>query len=105
MTTTECRKLDAWIHEHIMGECVHEYLAPSYSTDIAAAWLVIEKLCEKVQIELTWSLYRMRWSMYINYGSGSFREFAETSSLSPALVICRLAKRAYEEGWLKGSES
>ncbi len=69
------QELDAWIHEKIMGECVHDWeefvdptnnkgricrkcdfyvklgyflpIIPPYSADIAEAWKVVDKIYEK----------------------------------------------------------
>ncbi len=128
----ELRELAEWVHENIMGECVHEFetlvdtkgffslstfaeilvcskcklstyigdktvAIPTYPTDIALAWKVVDKLrsrCPQIQIEI----FYWRYIVIISRVGFTLSLSEERDNLPEA--ICRLAKKAHKEGWL-----
>lgn len=104
MTPTELRELDAWIHGNVMGltldpalgrfNCAGKYVpgdCPRYSTDIAAAWEVVEKMRERR--ESVFEMARPVGSGYLcNFIFNGTKEFGDTAPLA----ICLAAKKAFE---------
>ena len=84
----------AW--RHADGSCYLQQLLPRFSTDIAAAWEVVEKLCDETGCDIVKvckrdpELLRGDWSC--NFGRG-FEAFGETAPLA----ICRAALLAVME--------
>jgi hypothetical protein len=88
------RELDALVARTLFGldglHLMHEFL-PHYSTDIAAAFEVVEKRCEtegvKFGIDRDYSV-KGKWNGGFNYGGGSYAAYA---SVSAPESICRAA--------------
>lgn len=61
------RELDALVAEKVMGMSTERRLRdiPEYSTDVAAAWQVVEKL-KWAEPELSWSDEQHAWCLYLN---------------------------------------
>jgi hypothetical protein len=87
------REMDVLIDQHfgqLQKDSSPIYEMPHYSTDIAAAWEVIEKLCGETGADVVKvckrdpELLRGDWSC--NFGRG-FEAFADTAPLA----ICRAA--------------
>lgn len=98
------RELDEWIHINVMGHvstgAVHMPVfiqmasIPHYSTDIAAAWEVVEKI-KPDGFSLTYDVCygvdkKAGWTVIIN--GSIYPEFCD----SPAKAICLAAKKAFE---------
>jgi len=105
------RKLDAWIAEHVMGldvwlspdlrdsgnggPIIHNYTdgedVPYYSTDIAAAWEVVDKIGLFNEYYLRKKPLQDMWTIEINHGQvGLHEEIIEYSKSAP-MAICLAA--------------
>jgi hypothetical protein len=87
--------------EHYDGEPPHYASLPDYSTDIAAAWLVVERMAELKPHP--WAVTLMNWRYYGDRSySATFRSPqlhaapVEAHAESPAEAICRAALQALE---------
>ena len=115
-------ELDAFIHEKIMGECVHDWeefvdlmnnkgricrkcdfyvklgyflpIIPPYSTDIGMA---MDKVIPKVtKNEIEWSIEFSKHGWFVTIDSPDAHTYT-LSGNNPAKMICEHAKRVYEE--------
>lgn len=91
------RELDAMVVEKVMGVDITSgsHRVPFYSTDIAAAWEVVEKLkSSSFYIEFYIEFYINRWQCHFchetNGGVNCRRSYAPTAPLA----ICRAALKA-----------
>lgn len=81
---------------HTYGECFHGFFGKPYSTDIAAAWEVLEKLRDlDMFCDLTASYYdpvRKRWTKWtVELNDKDDSKFEDDSA---PLAICRAALKA-----------
>ena len=97
------RRIDVFVAEKVMGieshggivhpiELDHDQVAtrvPAYSTQIADAWLVVEKLKERFDIEISCNV--QGWTMYV-YNDTYSGIYAATAPLA----ICLAALKATE---------
>jgi hypothetical protein len=104
------RQMDAWVAEYVMGlPFVHKYsgewlhtrdpipfvgapIIEYYSTDIAAAWQVVEKMNKRYQFDLGSNV----WSVSFVHGMPGLPDFVESyvefeSIDEVPLMICRAA--------------
>lgn len=73
-----------------------QYCGPAYSTDLAAAWDVVERLMETafdVHLSVT---HENRYSCIVRMGLTDSQEFAAMGCESPALAICLAALQAVQ---------
>lgn len=103
------KELDALVAEHVMGlveyvsyagphkavlgwgnkgsvDIYHLKPLPKYSTDIASAWVIVEKMKGCVPLELSYDNTMMEWICRIN-------EFSESSDFAPH-AICLAALKS-----------
>ena len=93
------RELDALVWTHVFGYIVEHDLqwGPDYSTDIGAAWQVVEKMRGRYVLNLTNgnSMEPMAvWSAIFKEDVGSSLEEHEGEAASAPLAICLAALRA-----------
>jgi hypothetical protein len=79
--------VDYW---HLPGGAICELDAPHYSTDIAAAWQVVEKLPFSVYVEVRWD--GKNAEAWFDSGSQTW----EASAPTAPLAICRAALLAVQ---------
>ena len=91
------REMDAAVHREIFNKSCHsldrEILLPHYSTDIAAAWLVVEKM--KVRFSLT-SLKTFKDGKWLCRTGDVMNVITLIAETAP-LAICRTALIAVRE--------
>lgn len=110
MTPDELRKLDNEVHQKVMGSKCRfpataakaEFTliapAPAYSTDIALAWMVIDRMRRR---RLFASVYEAedrgasdRWHVVFGRGDEINGEIGEGNAETPAIAICLAALKA-----------
>ena len=112
MTNEELRELDAWIAENVMGYKVgylgpnrrfcmrapnapvgQEQWVPKYSTDIAAAWEVFDRLPELGEYG-TWKVEKDRNHYYCMFTDDEpYEEWVHEGAETASLAICLAAKK------------
>ncbi len=110
MTPEEHRTLDADVAEKVMGWGFPEPdSTPSYSTDIAAAWTIVEKLRgEYVRVELAYARFFgpdtgyqqgvFKWECHIHCAEPeNWRNYHPGYGQTPAEAICHAALMTVEE--------
>lgn len=109
MVTDDLRALDAEVHRKVMGGSV-DYPAtdtslaytvvspaPRYSTDIAAAWRVVEKLAShnhRLTLEDWRDSKHAGWSALVTLSNG--HDTGDVIAETMPLAICRAALKAIE---------
>lgn len=103
MNLNELSRIDALIAHHIFGIAInpqHQVIQPglgvgtphSYSTNIAWAWKVLEKLQGVVDLKST----PQGWWVRIAVREGNTDRFVEAEAPQAPLAICLAALRLYE---------
>lgn len=103
------RELDALVAEKVMGLAPVEWsgdclvhgnqetggIVPAYSTNIPAAWKVVEKLHGEHTFGLDWLGFEgEEWRCVFNWGKDEDRGFAHAVAATAPLAICLAALQA-----------
>jgi hypothetical protein len=88
----------AWAARYIeTHEGGTEDACPHFSTDIAAAWLVVENMvarCWKLDVQ---NRFAPTWGCHVHFAAPNYSKVFETADSAP-LAICRAALVAIEQG-------
>src|SRR5919106_517365 len=87
------RELDALVAEKVMGwpDYAEKNHCPEYSTDIAAAWLIVEEFVPAYDLSLTW--HNGAWETRFILWGAPMQHYTGKGN-SEMLAICRAALKA-----------
>lgn len=83
------RELDRHVAEKVMAADVESISIPSYSTDMSAAWLIVERM-KKFGFEFKLHTYPHQEVYWVEFNSIIYGEYKGAGE-SAALAICRTA--------------